>query len=193
MTMAGEAVPGAAGEQRSIPSLDDFLKSVEGRAFKMAWMATGSREDALDIVQDVMMAFVRRYRRKPSEQWRPLFFRALDNRIKDCFRRRKARFRWFGHQATASDNQPEDPVERLPDHNRPGPELAGHGEDVAEALESALAQLPDRQRQAFLFRTWEGLSVAETARVMGCSQGSVKTHLSRAMQSLRQQLESFRI
>ena len=190
--MADEGVAREMDEQASAGGLDEFLRSVEGRAFKIARMATGSHEEALDIVQDVMMAFVRRYRRKPSEQWRPLFFRALDNRVKDSFRRRKARFRWFGFQATASDSQPEDPVERLVDHSRPGPESAGHGGDVAEALEKALAKLPDRQRQAFLYRTWEGFSVAETARVMGCSEGSVKTHLSRAMQSLRQQLESYR-
>ncbi len=174
----------------SVQSLDLFLRSVERQAFTMANYATGNRDEALDIVQDAMTAFVRRYRRKPQQQWRPLFFRSVDNRIKDWFRRQKVRRRWhlpgFGQ---ADDPAPESRAESF-DIAQPDRALAS--QQAGKSLDQALAALPDRQRQAFLLRTWQGMSVAETAAVMGCSEGSVKTHLSRATGALRTKLESHR-
>lgn len=179
-------------EQDSIRRLDEFLHSVERRALIIAEYATRDREEALDVVQDVMTAFVRRYRAKPAGEWRPLFHRALDNRIMDWHRRRQARFRWFGLKLSRLDDDATEPVEALADPRRPGPERAGYSEELKDALEQALVELPERQRQAFLLRTWEGLSVAETASAMSVSEGSVKTHLSRAMNTLRRLLEEHR-
>ncbi|MEM9183755.1 MAG: RNA polymerase sigma factor [Pseudomonadota bacterium] len=171
----------------TVDRLDIFLRSVERQAFTMANYATANPDEALDIVQDAMTAFVRRYRRKPEEQWRPLFFRSVDNRIKDWFRRRKVRMRWQAPMQV-SDSGP-DLESRAENLTTPQPDRALAGQQGAEALERALAALPDRQRQAFLLRSWQGMSVAETADVMGCSEGSVKTHLSRATSALRQKLE----
>lgn len=179
-------------EQDSIRRLDEFLASVERRALIIAEYATRDCEEALDVVQDVMTAFVRRYRAKPAGEWRPLFYRALDNRIKDWHRRRQARFRWFGLKLARREDDAPEPVEALADPRQPGPERAGYSDELRDALEQALIGLPERQRQAFLLRTWEGMSVAETASAMNCSEGSVKTHLSRAMHTLRQLLERHR-
>lgn len=174
--------------------LEAFLASIEGRAFRMALMATGNREDALDIVQDAMFDWVRRYRRKPDSLWKPLFYRVLSSRISDWGRRRRVRDRfrkWFAGRDSDPDNTGDDPIERLPD-----PAVSHTADRVvvgeaAHALNMALTQLPLRQRQAFLLRAWEGLSVKETAGAMKCSQGSVKTHYSRALASLRLKLEGY--
>jgi len=176
------------GGEGSSPSLDAYLASVERRALGMARYATGNTDDALDIVQDAMLAFVRRYRDKPSDQWAPLFFRTLDNRIKDFYRRSSVRRRW--RVWLRSDEETGiDPIQAAPDPRGQGPDgRAGDGEFAAD-LDRALRRLPDRQRQAFLLRTWQGLSVAETATAMSCGEGSVKTHLSRALKALRNQLE----
>lgn len=175
--------------QRSADArMDAFLAEMERRALRMAELAVRDREEALDIVQDVMLAFVRRYARKPDAQWPPLFYRCLENRIRDWYRRQGTRNRWL----VWLDEPGEAPAaQRFADPHLPGPAQRLGDSDFAQALEQALAALPHRQRQAFLYRTWEGLDVAETALAMGCGQGSVKTHLFRAMQTLREQLQEF--
>ena len=175
-----------------VDSLDRFLQTVESHAFKMSVYATRDRSEALDIVQDAMTAFVRRYRGKPGEQWRPLFFRTLDNKIKDWYRRRHVRFKWFSSSRPAGPGDDLDVVDMAVDTAAVDPTRLVDSDSAGQALERALCALPDRQRQAFLLRTWQGMSVAETAQVMGCSEGSVKTHLSRALGSLRDKLEMFR-
>lgn len=182
--------PGAEDKKAgSAGRMDMFLRSVERQAYTMANYATANPDDALDIVQDAMTAFVRRYRRKPESQWRPLFFRCVDNRIKDWFRRRKVRLRW----SVSLNPGPErpDPSATAENLQTPQPDQAVAGMELGSAMQQALNALPDRQRQAFLMRTWQGLSVRETANAMGCSEGSVKTHLSRANQTLKSLLESF--
>lgn len=174
--------------------LEAFLASIEGRAFRMALMATGNREDALDIVQDAMFGWVRRYRQKPDSLWKPLFYRVLGSRISDWRRRRRVRDRfrkWFAGRDSDAESNGDDPIERFPD-----PALSHAADRVvvgeaARALDIALTRLPLRQREAFLLRAWEGLSVKETAEAMKCSQGSVKTHYSRALASLRVKLEGY--
>jgi len=168
--------------------LDRFLAGVERRALRMAEIATGSRDEAMDIVQDSMFQLARRYRQRAADEWGPLFHRILQNRIRDWYRHGKTRRRWL--EWMRPDDDDDDPVENIPDPRAAGPEnLLGQAQ-AGTALEVALRQLPRRQQQAFLLRVWEGLDVSETAAAMNCSEGSVKTHFSRAVHTLRGQLES---
>ncbi|OYV76422.1 MAG: RNA polymerase sigma factor [Chromatiales bacterium 21-64-14] len=174
--------------------MDRFLAGIERRALRMAEFATGSRDASLDLVQDAMMRLVQRYATRPSEQWPPLFHRILQNGIRDWYRREGLRRRlrlWIGGQWDPhQEDAGADPMDTLPDHQAVDP-LDGLADGQAmEALERALRALPRRQQQTFLLRAWEGLGVADTARVMGCSEGSVKTHYSRAVHALRKQLEA---
>lgn len=172
-------------------TLNGFLAEVERKAFRMAQMALRHDDDALDAVQDAMLQLVRRYASRPSAEWRPLFHRILENRIRDLQRRRTVRGRILAWMPWKSaEDTDTDPVERTPDP-APGPVALVEGEQIGVALQRAISLLPARQRQAFLLRNMEGLDVAETAHAMGCSQGSVKTHYSRAVHSLREQLGGF--
>ena len=170
-------------------ALDEFLKQIERRALRITELATASRDEALDLVQDAMFGFVRHYADKPQADWPPLFYRVLDNRIKDWYRRRQVRSRWIGAFLRSPEDEDDDPIVHAPDAADPGPLLRLAGSQAALALDGALRALPLRQRQAFLLRLWEGLDVAATAIAMGCSEGSVKTHLSRALTALRRALE----
>jgi RNA polymerase sigma-70 factor (ECF subfamily) len=171
-------------------TLDEFLKGVERRALRMAELATGNRDEALDLVQDAMFGFVRHYAAKPTADWAPLFYRVLDSRLNDWHRRRNVRSRWLAVWTRSDDGDDErDEIAQAPDPNDPGPLLRLAGREAAHALDAALAKLPLRQRQAFLLRVWEGFDVAATASSMRCSEGSVKTHLSRALAALRHALE----
>ncbi len=175
--------------------MDQFLASVEKRAFSMAMMGVGHRDDALDIVQDAMFALVRRYHHKAREQWRPLFFTILNNRITDWHRRRKTISRWqLLRERVAADDGEEDEFEPadFPDLYGARPEQDVFSERTLAAIEQAVSALPLRQQQAFLLRCVEGFDIAETAAAMACSGGSVKTHLSRALQALRPLLEDVR-
>ena len=169
-------------------SLDGFLKHVERRALRMAELSTGNREDALDVVQDAMFGFVRHYARKPPADWGALFYRVLDSRINDWYRRSRVRNRWTRLIGHIPGNAGDDEIARVPDPSNPGPLRCLAGDQIARALDTALGRLPMRQRQTFLLRVWEGFDVASTARTMRCSEGSVKTHLSRALTSLRREL-----
>lgn len=174
---------GALDETRA---MDRFLAEVERRAFRIALLSVRDRDEALDIVQDAMIRLVRTYGARPSEEWRPLFFRILTNRITDHQRRQAVRRRvlaWFEPAADGEDDS--DPVANLPDTRglTPDTELARGAAMLA--LEAALKGLPARQREAFLLRSVEGLDVADTASAMGCTAGSVKTHYSRAVHTLR--------
>lgn len=167
--------------------IEGFLRSIERRAFLMARTALGNEADALDAVQDAMMSLVQRYSRRPAGEWRPLFYRILHNRITDQRRKRSLGSRLFGWLERHEDD--EDPIDNAPDPAVTDPARLLASERSGEALLQALERLPERQRQAFMLRCWEGLSTLESASAMGCSEGSVKTHYSRAMQSLRIQLE----
>lgn len=172
--------------------LDPFLRGVERRALRMAEFSTGNRDDALEIVQDSMLAFVRHYADKPAPEWTPLFYRVLDSRILDFHRRRNVRSRWLSWLplGPSSDEDTIDPLEQIADEADPGPLQRLADRETGGALDLALKSLPLRQRQCFLLRIWEGLDVADTALAMQCSEGSVKTHLSRAMSALRSRLEA---
>jgi RNA polymerase sigma-70 factor (ECF subfamily) len=173
-------------------ALETFLAEVERKAFRIAQIALRHEADALDVVQDAMMQLAHRYGSRPSGEWRPLFYRILENRIRDMQRRRIVRQRvmsWMPWRGEDEEEAP-DPVAQAAD---PGPQPPAQLESaqMMQALEQALSQLPARQRQAFLLRNIEGLDVADTAAAMKCSQGSVKTHYFRALQALRLKLGDF--
>ena len=173
-------------------SLDAFLASMERRAFRMAELHLGNREDALDAVQDAMLRLVKHYRDKPAEEWTPLFWGILRRRIVDLQRRRKVRSIVVGWLGGGHDDDGDELPVWEPADTGPDPLEKLHGEQSYADMAAAVKQLPRRQREAFMLRVLEGLDVAETAQAMGCSEGSVKTHLSRAMQHLREELEEWR-
>ena len=181
----------ASVESLAERTLDEFLKSVERRALRMAELATLNRDEALDLVQDAMFGFVRHYAAKPAADWAPLFYRVLDSRLHDWHRRRQVRSRWLSAWLHDPEDAGVDAIAQAPDVNDPGPLLRLAASEAAQALDAALAKLPLRQRQAFLLRVWEGFDVAATAAAMRCSEGSVKTHLSRALVALRRELEDY--
>ena len=175
-------------------SMEEFLQDIERRAFHMAKMATGSREDALDIVQDTMFKLVEKYSDKNSSEWRPLFYRILNSKITDYYRRNAVKNRLislasFGMRA---GDHGADLIDRAEGHRSDTPDQMLARQMQMTILSKALAQLPGRQRQAFMLRCWDGMSTALTSQAMGCSEGSVKTHYSRAMHSLRASLEDYR-
>jgi RNA polymerase sigma-70 factor (ECF subfamily) len=183
----------AAAETRVAPAtLNAFLAQIERRAFRMAELQLGHREDAMDAVQDAMLRLVKHYRDKPADEWAPLFWGILRRRVVDLQRRRKVRsivVGWLGggHDSDGDDLPSWDPADR-----GPGPLDRLQDAQSYQDMAAAVKKLPQRQREAFMLRVLEGLDVAETARAMGCSEGSVKTHLSRAMHHLRVQLEEWR-
>ena len=168
--------------------LDRFLAGVERRAFRMAQLALHDTEDALDVVQEAMLALVRRYARRPAEEWPPLFWRILSTRITDVHRRRTRTLRIFPFLPGSGAADEADAVARTPADPATTPEAMLASLDASERIVEAVRQLPLRQQQAFLLRSWEGLSVAEAATAMGCAEGSVKVHLSRALGRLRELL-----
>jgi RNA polymerase sigma-70 factor, ECF subfamily len=173
----------------SARALDQFLSSVQRRAFRVASIALRDPEEALDVVQDAMLQLARRYGSRPAAEWMPLFYRILQNRIRDSQRRKTVRNRIFAWwPGSAGQDESSEAVEVDAADSRPEPDaLVASGEALRE-LESAVAELPARQSEAFLLRSIEGLDVAATAAVMGCSEGSVKTHYSRAVHALRARL-----
>lgn len=169
--------------------LDKFLAEIERRAFRMAQVALRDSDDAMDAVQDAMLKLARKYASKPSAEWRPLFYRILQNGIRDIQRRRTVRNKvmvWLPGPKEA-EHEARAPLEGVADAGPDSPELLMQDQAMRK-LEASLRALPPRQREAFMLRNFEGLDVAETARAMGCSQGSVKTHYSRAVHTLRRQL-----
>lgn len=176
-------------DARIAARLDTFLAGVQARALRLAEISTRSRDDALDIVQDAMLHLARAYSRRPQEEWAPLFHRILENKVRDWQRRQTVRNRIFFWRSRASDDPDAQDVEDLsPDLSVPDATERLMQEEALHRLELAIAALPERQRQAFVLRVWEGLSTEESALAMGCSDGSVKTHLSRALTALRAKL-----
>lgn len=179
-------------KERVVSSLDSkdtlnrFLADIERRAFKMAKFASRNTDEALDLVQEAMSEFVRRYSDRPQEKWRALFYRILHSRIIDWHRRNFVRRRvlaWLGRGNEEEDH--EDSLESLADPAGSTPYDQVVRQEEMAALEKAIRALPLRQQQAFLLRAWEGMDVAQAAFAMGCSEGSIKTHYSRAVHALR--------
>jgi RNA polymerase sigma-70 factor (ECF subfamily) len=164
------------------------LRDVEARAYRIALVQIRDRHEALDIVQDAMIRLVRRYANRPSEEWPPLFYRILQNRIRDVQRRRALSTRFVSFIGGTASEEEHDPIVEAPAPRGDNPLEQVTADDAMRALERALDGLPARQREAFMLRNFEGLDVAQTATVMGCTEGSVKTHYSRAVHRLREVL-----
>jgi len=173
-------------------AMERFLASVEKQAYQMAIIAVSNQDEALDLVQDAMLALVRHYSAKEEIEWRPLFFRILQSRIRDWYRRDRVRKRWHGWLELwrGSEEEDADPLHQVPAPELFNPARQAEGGAALAALVEALRKLSLRQQQTFLLRAWHGLSVEETAQAMQCSTGSVKTHYSRAVHALREMLEN---
>lgn len=175
--------------------LSDFLVMVERRAFKQTAYAVRDDHAALDIVQDAMMKLAEKYGDKPAEEFPMLFQRILQNTMRDFWRRQKVRNVWttllssFGGSSENGDEDrdPLDTIDVEDDSDEPSAQLARS--QTIKLIENALVKLPARQREAFVLRYWEEMDVAETAEIMGCSDGSVKTHCSRAVHALAAELK----
>lgn len=176
--------------------LSDFLKSIDKRAFKRTVYHVRNDESALDIVQDSMMKLAEHYGDKPPEELPMLFQRILSNTTLDWFRRQKVKNAYFSSFSEFQTDNDDDGFELLeslsieePGTEFENPESATERKQTLLCIEKALLALPGRQREAFLLRYWEGLDLVETALAMGCSDGSVKTHCSRAVQALSKALQ----
>ena len=179
--------------------IDHFLADVERRAYKHALYAIHDHHAALDVVQSAMMKLVERYSEKTAQELPMLVQRILQNAIHDHFRRAKVREFWVKLVSPLRDKD-EDNTETLDnlaagaeDYSLPSPEQTAVENQHLALIEQAISELPARQREAFLLRYWEGMDVAETAEIMGCSQGSVKTHSFRAVNALAQKLKEMGI
>ncbi|MGB2831870.1 MAG: RNA polymerase sigma factor [Methylotenera sp.] len=174
--------------------LSDFLTAVERRAFKQTAYAVRDDHAALDIVQDSMLKLAEKYGDKPADELPMLFQRILQNTMRDFWRRQKVRNLWttllssFGSNGEGDEDR--DPLETIDvedDSDEPSAQL--ERSQTIKLIENALEKLPARQREAFVLRYWEEMDVAETAEIMGCSDGSVKTHCSRAVHALATELK----
>jgi RNA polymerase sigma-70 factor, ECF subfamily len=178
----------------SSQELSDFLRDVERRAFKQTVYAVREEQAALDIVQDSMLKLAEKYADKPVTEYPMLFQRILQNTMRDFWRRQKVRNLWttllssFGAGQDGEDDH--DPLETIDvEDASENPMVQLERSQTMKVIEKAIEKLPARQREAFILRYWEDMDVAETALSMGCSQGSVKTHCSRAVHTLAVTLE----
>lgn len=175
--------------------LSDFLAGTERRAYKKALFAVRDPDHALDIVQDAMIKLAENYADRPVAELGPIFARIVQNTIHDFFRRQKVRSAWVTLFSALSSNFDEaDPLERIESETEgQTTESAAdtvEREQIVRIVEEEISRLPARQREAFVLRYWEEFDVAETAATMKCSEGSVKTHCSRATQSLAKSLRA---
>ena len=176
--------------------LSNFLAEVERRAFKQAIFAVRNEEEALDLVQDAMMRLSEKYGDRPPAELPLLFQRILQNAIRDYYRRARTRAEHTVQLSSfeGDDEDPTDPLEliEIDEEINPfaTPQAALLQTETLALIETALQDLPPRQREAFLLRYWEGLDIAETAVAMECSEGSVKTHCSRATHALAAALKA---
>ena len=179
-------------------SMDSFLASIERRAFRMAQSSVGNTDDALELVQEAMLQLVKRYSDKGWDDWRPLFYSILKSRINDFHRRRavqnrfRVMFDWLRPNSTGDEYDSQvDPYEFVAGAESDTPTAQLESEQRVKQLQKTVNALPARQREAFQLRCWEGLSTADSAKSMGCSEGSVKTHYFRALKAIRSQLEGY--
>lgn len=177
--------------------LSDFLKQAEKKAFKRTYYHVRDEDAALDILQDSMIKLSSHYGDKPAAELPLLFQRILSNTTLDWFRRQKTRNAHFTSLSDFSASDGPDDFDLLEVKSGNSEQQLGESAEqwtgrlqTLQQIESAVMELPARQREAFLLRYWEEMDVAETAAVMGCTEGSVKTHCSRAIQALHRLLSA---
>lgn len=180
--------------------LSDFFADIERRAFKQALYAVRKEESALDVVQDSMLKLASSYGDRPAGELPLLFQRILQNTIRDYYRREKVRNTWIslfsGNSNYSDSNERDEEIDLLAIYVPENSSAAGPSADQVEReqilaiIDAEVQKLPDRQREAFLMRYWQDMDIAETAIVMGCSEGSVKTHCSRATHALARALKA---
>lgn len=178
---------GTSAEYMNSAALDKFFASVEKDAYRLAVSAVHDPDDAIDLVQDVMLTLVKNYRHKSEDEWRPLFFRILQNHIRDWFRRRSVKhtlLRWSGLGDTTEQ------IANIEAPESDNPEYTADSSESLASVEAAIQTLSYKQQQVFLLRSWQEWSVSDTARIMSISESSVKTHHARAITALREKLSS---
>jgi RNA polymerase sigma-70 factor (ECF subfamily) len=174
--------------------MEAFLADIEKKAYHMAKFATSSHADALDLLQESMIKLVTKYQHRPSDEWKPLFYKILQNHIKDWYRHQKVKnlvFFWKSNRNEDSDNSDDEQTwqQESTHSDNEAEQLLAKQQQQTHAI-AHLQTLSSKQQQCFLLRSWEGLSVAQTAEIMGCSQGSVKTHYFRAVTKMRELMEN---
>ena len=165
--------------------LDKFFRDCQKQAYSIAYLCIKNQSDSLDVIQNTMIAFVKYYKSKPDEQWRPLFYKVLQNKINDHFRSTK---RWFSLFTSPKDEESKESMMNSYENQDESPTQYFESDEIKENVSLAISELPERQRQVVIYRLWQGFSVKETAHIMKVSQGSIKTHLSRALSNLKSQL-----
>lgn len=170
--------------------IDDFLKDVSIRAFNICVVSCRNKDDAHDIVQNSMCKLVEKYKHNPAHQWKPLFYTILRNKLNDYYRKKALFNKIFVTRGSDEEYlETESFAINSPEQSINNPRKLLEINERSSSLKAALSILPRRQQQAFMFRYWEGFSTRETALAMSCSEGSVKTHLSRANEKLRELLK----
>ena len=169
-------------------SMEIFFKAIERPAYRMALFSCSNQDDALDLVQDAMCKFVAKYTEKPETEWKALFYKILQNQIRDFYRKESVRSRWRVWLGGRSEDDVAEPLEQLADPAEQTPERETGNRQMFDHLQQELKKLSLKQQQVFLLRAWEGLSVSETALAMSCSEGTIKTHYFRATERLRKKL-----
>ena len=186
-------------ELATYKEMADFLAEVERRAYKQAMFAIRDEHQALDNVQDAMFKISEKYSDRPASEFPMLFQRILQNTIRDFYRRQKVRSTWTTPISSliGDGDDDHDPLETLDVENESpyaaAPPKQLERAQTLEIIEKCLGDLPSRQREAFILRYWEEMDVAEAAKAMGCSEGSVKTHCSRATHTLATALKKLGI
>ena len=173
--------------------LSAFIKQVSGRALIMMEAATGHHDVARDLVQESFIALHQHYAKRPASEWTPLFYTILNNRLMDWRRqetRKQKRFAWL-RPTVVEDEQELDSSLLIEDEQNINPAEFLNQEFTLQEIQKAISRLPLRQQQAFLLRAWENMDTKTTATIMDCSEGSVKTHYHRAIQTLRLHLSQF--
>ena len=170
-------------------ALDRFCAEVRPRATRMALIELRDAAMAGDVVQDSLLKLVSNYQDRPDEEWAPLFYSILRNRITDMHRKRKVE-RIFDFFFSSDEEEDQPPSWEAVADTALGPEAEVANVQLAGRIADAIAALSPRQREAFLLREMEGLSIVDTAMAMKVSEGSVKTHHMRALTRLRELLES---
>ncbi len=173
-----------------LQQLESFFSGIEKRAYQIVFFALHNETESLDIVQDAMLKLIDKYASKPQQEWAALFHTILQNRIMDYHRKEqiKKQFFFWRKKNNQGDSEHDELYDQTPDVENKTPEQSFAIEQLGTRAIKILKTMPVRQQQAFLLRAWEGYDTGETADIMGCSTGSVKTHFSRARKRLQQAL-----